>query len=453
MRCLFALVLLACAASAQDLPPAKNYGSLFFNFERNGKIPGPQTLSLGPDERRQLNILTVNASWLHVTQNNDGGPDLLTFTVDPTGLQPAIYEGSLLFTLGDAGLGTANIRLTVVDAPKFITIPTELKFSTDSPGPQTLYVTAANQPVAFTASASADAKWLSVSPAQAKTPSNLTVTVSPAGLVGGTYTGSILLSAAGAASFSVPVTFTVGGGLPQFTAANLLNLASLQTGSVAPGELIKITGINIPAESAVTPTASGFAVTALQDTRLLFDGNAIPLLAVSATEIRAMAPFELDGASSTQGQIEYKGQKGPAVTLKVAPAQPGIFTTDLTGKGQIVANQYNPSTQNFSQNTTGSGVEKGGTLSFFITGGGQLMPPGRTGSLRGGAGNLRLPVQATIGGKNADVIYAGAAPGLQEGVSQINILVPLDAPSGDAVALAVSINGVKSPDGPTAVVK
>ena len=454
MRLLPIFFLLLCQGYAQDLLQPTNYGSLYFRFERVGTTPPPQTLALGHEDRRPINILSSGPGWLRAAANTDGGPNALIFTVDPTGLTPGIYEGSPLFLLGDSGQGTANIRLTVVDRARFIAIPTELEFGEGTPVTRTLYVTAANQPVGFGVTVSADAKWLTVTPMLGNTPANLTVSVNPAGLAGGTYGGAITLSSGGAPSLIVPVRLTVAGGAPQFSESGVMNLASLQRGPIAPGELIKITGIINGGDGFTTPaTDTGFALTTLGDVRLLFDGTAIPLLSVAVGELTAMVPFELDGATSTQAQLEYKGQKGPAVTLKVAAAQPGIFTMELTGKGQAVARHYNPSNQQYSQNIPGSPVEKGGILEFFVDGGGQLMPPGRTGSLRGGSGLLRLPVQATIGGKNADVIYAGAAPGMKEGISQFNIRVPMDAPSGDAVALAVTINGVTSPAGPAASIK
>ena len=45
-----------------------------------------------------------------------------------------------------------------------------------------------------------------------------------------------------------------------------------------------------------------------------------------------------------------------------------------------------------------------------------------------------------IGGANAEVTYAGAAPGLVSGVLQVNVRIPPGTPSGEA-ALQVTIGG------------
>ena len=176
MRSLFTFVLVVSAIYAQDPIPATDFGRLFFTYERGGKTPPPQTLSLGSEERRPVKILLVNSPWLHVSINSDDIPDTLTFTVDPIGLEPGILEGSLLFTLGDTEVGTAGIRLTILDPARFIAIPDAVTF-TVSPNAtsiqtQSLYVTAANQPASFTVTTNADSKFLSVTPSRGNTPAN-----------------------------------------------------------------------------------------------------------------------------------------------------------------------------------------------------------------------------------------------------------------------------------------
>ena len=57
---------------------------------------------------------------------------------------------------------------------------------------------------------------------------------------------------------------------------------------------------------------------------------------------------------------------------------------------------------------------------------------------------------ATLGGAPAQVPFAGLAPGFI-GLGQVNILVPQDAPKGDAVPLVLEINGQKSKPSPVAI--
>jgi uncharacterized protein (TIGR03437 family) len=59
-----------------------------------------------------------------------------------------------------------------------------------------------------------------------------------------------------------------------------------------------------------------------------------------------------------------------------------------------------------------------------------------------------VPVQKvsqTVGSLPAQVLYAGAAPGLVAGVLQINVVIPADAPSGN-VPLYFSVDNANSVD-------
>jgi uncharacterized protein (TIGR03437 family) len=84
----------------------------------------------------------------------------------------------------------------------------------------------------------------------------------------------------------------------------------------------------------------------------------------------------------------------------------------------------------------------------YATGFGDLNPAGADG-LR----HLALPVTASIGGVAAQVVYAGEAPGYTFGLQQINILIPLDAPTGAAVPIQLTIDNVTTPSGVTIAIQ
>jgi uncharacterized protein (TIGR03437 family) len=66
---------------------------------------------------------------------------------------------------------------------------------------------------------------------------------------------------------------------------------------------------------------------------------------------------------------------------------------------------------------------------------------------------LRQNVVVRIGGVSAQVQYQGAAPGIVQGVLQINAVVPTGiAPSG-TVPIELTIGGVTSPSGVTLAVR
>ncbi len=86
-----------------------------------------------------------------------------------------------------------------------------------APAAQSIQITnSGSGTLAWTATASSAATWLSVSPASGTAPSSLSVSISPAGLSAGTYTGSVQITAVGASGSpaSIGVTLTVTQALP-----------------------------------------------------------------------------------------------------------------------------------------------------------------------------------------------------------------------------------------------
>ena len=118
----------------------------------------------------------------------------------------------------------------------------------------------------------------------------------------------------------------------------------------------------------------------------------------------------------------------------MASAVPAIFAADSSGKNQgAILNQ------DTSYNSTANPASRNSVIVLFTTGEGQTSPPGVDGLLA--ADVLPKPnqqVTAQIGGIPAEVIYAGAAPGLTAGVMQVNLRVPENAPSGN-VPVVVSV--------------
>jgi uncharacterized protein (TIGR03437 family) len=56
-----------------------------------------------------------------------------------------------------------------------------------------------------------------------------------------------------------------------------------------------------------------------------------------------------------------------------------------------------------------------------------------------------LPVTVSIGGEQAEVLYAGDAPGLASGVLQVNVKVPANLTSGTEVPVGLNVGSYTSP--------
>ena len=91
--------------------------------------------------------------------------------------------------------------------------------------------------------------------------------------------------------------------------------------TIAPGELVKITGHGLgPSTAAGAQIDSGGRVaTLLAGTRVLFNGVAAPLISVQDSSIECMTPFEIGDLSSTSIQIERNSSTMPGVLIGVTP--------------------------------------------------------------------------------------------------------------------------------------
>jgi uncharacterized protein (TIGR03437 family) len=226
--------------------------------------------------------------------------------------------------------------------------------------------------------------------------------------------------------------------------ASVLNAASSTPGAIAPGEIIAIKGTGLgPAvgTSAGLDPATGLVQTTVAGTRVFFNNQAAPLLYVSATQINVIVPFEVAGLSPVSMQVEYQGVRAPAVTMQTGKAAPAAFTLNATGVGQALA-----ANGDGTLNGPANPAPQGSYVTIYFTGGGLTNPPGVTGSITGLVQKrLTESISVTVGGQNASVPFAGAAPALVDGVGQLNIKLGDNTPAGPAQPLIITVAGVSSP--------
>jgi uncharacterized protein (TIGR03437 family) len=237
---------------------------------------------------------------------------------------------------------------------------------------------------------------------------------------------------------------------PTFALNGVVNAASYQGGGVAPGELITVFGTALGPASLQKPqvSASGIVDTLAGGTRVLFDGVASPMIYALSGQISAVAPFGLQGRSSTQVQVEFSGTRSAVVSVPVVPTAPAIFTSDASGKGQgAILNQ------DFTVNGPNNPASRGSAIAIYMTGGGAMQSPVPDGQLASAATSIAAQdVTVRIGGVSMKPLYAGAAPGIIQGVVQINATIPAGVATGN-VSIDVTIGGVTSPAGVTVAVR
>jgi uncharacterized protein (TIGR03437 family) len=224
----------------------------------------------------------------------------------------------------------------------------------------------------------------------------------------------------------------------------VLNSASYFASEIAPGELVTLFGTGIgPATPVAAQIVNGKLPAELGGVKVLVNGVAAPLLYVSSGQINAIVPFGVPLIA--EFVVAAPGGESNAVSIATTPsnlfgypvADVGVFTRDASGQGQAAALN-----QDGTLNSPSNPAPRGSIVTVWVTGAGPTDPPERDGEITAvdSRASSVMPIVAVIGAamvEQADVLYAGAAPGLVAGVDQVNVRIPADAPTGPAVPLTI----------------
>ena len=229
-----------------------------------------------------------------------------------------------------------------------------------------------------------------------------------------------------------------------FTISAVVNAASLKSGPIAPGEMVMIFGSGA---GQTIPTLYKMS-SRLNGTRVLFDGVPAPIYYASSGQYSVSVPFEIAGSRSTDIVVEYQGVRSRAVTLPVAAAAPGLFTSGPNGSGQgVIVNQDG------SFNTALNPASKGSLVSVYLTGDGQARLSGENPKSEADIQATASQAAATIGRVAAHIQNSGAQLNDPAGFTELKVVVPMDAPSGAEVPLVVFMRGVASQPGVTLAIQ
>ena len=233
-----------------------------------------------------------------------------------------------------------------------------------------------------------------------------------------------------------------------FAPSGVSNTASYAPGQIAPGMITLFQGKGLGPANLQTfeLNSGGFIEKALGSAKVLFDGVSAPIIYASDAALAAIVPYGVAGKSVSNVVVQYNGISSTPMSVPVTTSQPGIFTADASGKGAAAALN-----QDGTLNTATNPAKAGSVIVLYLTGDGVETPQPVDGKIvttapfpAAAAGSVTV----SIGGKPAQMAYAGAAPYAVAGLMQVNAYIPADAPSGPATVM-VTCNSIVSQAGVT----
>ena len=462
--------------------PNPQPGGLLFITSVGGLLP-PQTVTVysssAASSTFQANATTTDGkSWLSVTPGTGpasaGAPGVTTVSVDTTGLSAGVHYGGVSYSLSAASVVTVSVTLIVTPEPGASSASAVSSSSVSHTLPRAAGAQASCTPTVLVPaqtglvnSFSAPAGWPTplaillyndcgtvVSNGQVVAtfsngdpPLALTLANPSQGLYSGTWSP---------AKTSSQVSITVQANAPGFPAATskiagavvpnavpvltphgtVHSFDPLVGGPLAPGTIVAIYGENLAAATAQPTTVP--LPTNLEGSSVVIGGMHAPLYYVSATQINAQIPFELQPGQQYQVIVSTSGALTTPDTIQLSPATPGLAAFP---DGTLIAQHSDGSLV-----STASPAQGGEYLVAYLAGMGPTIVPVVSGAASP-SDPLASPVLAdspvlTINGNTYPIYFAGLTPGLV-GLYQMNFQLPTGLPAGN-ITIMVSQNGQSS---------
>jgi uncharacterized protein (TIGR03437 family) len=213
---------------------------------------------------------------------------------------------------------------------------------------------------------------------------------------------------------------------------------------VTPGAVVLIRGSSLGPNMSATPDQTGLYPATEGNITVTFNGIPAPLLSLSATVIKAVAPYGIAGQEAAEVVVTHypqssKEQVSDAFSVPVAETSLGIFSRTETGSGQgDILNcecrccEYRPDLYcKCAPNSMDNPAPPRSVIEVFATGVTPWAGPGVDGSIAFVIGDYNPgEVGLTIGGLSARILYAGVAPYQVWGVFKVTARIPEGVSSG-----------------------
>jgi uncharacterized protein (TIGR03437 family) len=222
--------------------------------------------------------------------------------------------------------------------------------------------------------------------------------------------------------------------------SHIFNAASFVDTGLSPGLIFSVSGSGLgPAVGkTLAIDTTGKIATMLGGVQVMVNNTPAPLLYVSATQINAIAPYEIANAVGQRVNVQVisAGVSGPSIADLVVSTAPAMFN--------IGNNQAAVINQDGTVNGPNNAAARGSYISIYATGEGQTAPGGIDGYVPSAAGLAKptAAVSVSIGQINAAVLYAGTAS--FDGFFQVNAVIPQSLVPG-SVPITLTVGGAASP--------
>ncbi|MBZ5636030.1 MAG: phosphatase PAP2 family protein [Acidobacteriia bacterium] len=235
-------------------------------------------------------------------------------------------------------------------------------------------------------------------------------------------------------------------GLVSVVNGETLNYASFRA-PVAPGSIAAVfeTGLG-----ATSNRAAAYPLpTSLGGVSMRFNGSIpAPLFSAAPDQATIQIPWELEGLSSAALTATHADGSSTTFSVPLAAFAPAILSTNHNGTGQGAVTIANTGTivaaPGSIEGETTRAAARGEFISIYCVGLGPVNNPPATGAATPDASSTTIsPVSVLLNGASVPADFAGLSPGLV-GLFVVNVKIPDDAPTGDAVSLALSVGGVTS---------
>jgi len=256
-----------------------------------------------------------------------------------------------------------------------------------------------------------------------------------------------------------------GGGAAQLLSLEVLppgplilavaNAASQRPATLSPGAIFTLYGQGLGPDTLVAfDGTTPFVPTSIGGAKVYLNGEALPVIYSSARQVSAAAPNTLEPDRPNMLEVEYNSVKSNPFPILSAKASPALFTASGAGAGNAAAFQADAITGIITLNSDKTPASKGNVLVLYATGVGPTQPVPLNGAVATDASAISIPnISILLGDISAEVLYAGAAPGLITGIVQINARIPDNTPTGKAVPITLSAGTIASPPGVTLNIK